>query len=471
MATVRVGLPAWARVLLPGVGLPLLGSALALLPFRVSTTTAALVFVLAVTGAAAMEGLVAGLIASVLSFLFLNLFFTPPVGTLSVQKTGDLVALVVFLLVSVAVGSLLSRAIAQQSRAERREREASLLQHLGQRLLSGDAPRTVLASFGDALVGAMAVTRYEAVLPNGELIAERGGPTPPESPQEFPMVARGNPVGSIRVFPRPDGSRLETEESHLVTAFAAQMAMALDASRLAEDAHAARVDAERSQVQAALLSSVTHDLRTPLASITASVTDLMDAESRLPKEQAQERLETIRQEAARLNRVVGNLLDLSRIRAGALTPSKRPVSIEEVIEGVVGRLESVLAGHRVRLLIRENLPDVPLDVVQIDQALTNVLENAAKFAPAGTEILIAAAQWERWVQVRIADQGPGIPVELRERLLEPFTSGEDVPGTGTGLGLAIARAVVVAHGGTIRIDSAPGGGTVVIMRLPIGDLA
>jgi two-component system sensor histidine kinase KdpD len=469
MATVRDGWPAWARVLLPGVGLPLVGSALALLPFRVSTTAAALVFVLAVTGAAAMEGLVAGLIASVLSFLFLNLFFTPPVGTLSVQKTGDLVALVVFLLVSVAVGSLLSRALAQQSRAERREREARLLQHLGQRLLSGDAPSTVLASFGDALVGAMAVTRYEAVLPNGELIAERGGPAPPESPQEFPMVARGNSMGSIRVYPRTDGSRLENEERHLVTAFAAQMAMALDASLLAEDARAARVDAERSQVQAALLSSVTHDLRTPLASITASVTDLMDTESRLPKEQAQGRLETIRQEAARLNRVVGNLLDLSRIRAGALTPSKRPVSVEEVIEGVVGRLESVLAGHRVRLLIRENLPDVPLDVVQIDQALTNVLENAAKFAPAGTEILIGAARWERWVQVRIADQGPGIPVELRERLLEPFTSGEDVPGAGTGLGLAIARAVVVAHGGTMRIDSAPGGGTVVIMRLPIGD--
>jgi two-component system sensor histidine kinase KdpD len=167
-----------------------------------------------------------------------------------------------------------------------------------------------------------------------------------------------------------------------------------------------------------------------------------------------------------LNRLVGNLLDLSRMRAGALVPAKSPAAIDEVIEAVVARLEPVLRDHEVRLILRDNLPEVPVDVVQIDQALTNILENAARFTPPGKRIVVAAARWGTGVQVRVTDQGPGIPPEDRERVFEPFVRGEG--STGTGLGLAIARAIVEAHGGTIRIGTAPAGGTAVTVELPGG---
>jgi two-component system sensor histidine kinase KdpD len=462
--------PPWVRLALPALVLPGAVTVTAALPFRISTTTAALGFVLAVTGAALIGGSGSGLVASVLSFLALNFSFTPPVGTFSVRKTEDLVALVVFLLVSAVVGALVSRANAQRYRAERREREARLLQHLGTRLLSGASAQSVFESFGRALVDLTGLARYEVVTePEGRLEAEVG--QPPEEGmvrEEFSLVVGSEPVGTLRTYTRPETPQIGNEERDLIQTFTAQMALALEGKRLADVARVAQVDAERSSLQAALFSSVTHDLRTPLASITASVTGLEDTDAELTAKDRTELLETIRQEAHRLNRLVGNLMDLSRLRAGALVPSKRPTPIDEVIEGVLARMEPALRRHRLNVLLREDLPVVPADVVQIDQALTNILENAAKFSSPGSQITVQAARWEDTVQVRVADQGTRIPPELRERVFEPFVRG-DGEAAGTGLGLAIARAVVVAHGGTIRIEDAPGGGTAVVFRLPLKD--
>jgi two-component system sensor histidine kinase KdpD len=460
--------PPWLRLAIPAVLFPGAVTVTATLPVRVSTTAAALGFVLAVTGAALIGGSGSGLVASVLSFLALNFSFTPPVGTFSVRKTEDLVALVVFLLVSAVVGALVSRANAQRYRAERREREARLLQHLGTRLLSGASARSVFESFGRALVDLTGLARYEVVTePEGRLEAEVGRSSEEGMVrEEFSLVVGSEPVGTLRTYTGPEAPRIGDEERDLIQTFTAQMALALEGKRLADVAREAQVDAERSSLQAALFSSVTHDLRTPLASITASVTGLQDTDAELTADGRTELLETIRQEAHRLNRLVGNLMDLSRLRAGALVPSKRPTPIDEVIEGVLARMEPVLRGHRLNVLLREDLPVVPADVVQIDQALTNILENAAKFSSPGSEITVQAARWEHSVQVRIADQGTRIPVELREHVFEPFARGEG-PAAGTGLGLAIARAVVVAHGGNIWIEDAPGGGTAVVFRLPL----
>jgi two-component system sensor histidine kinase KdpD len=464
--------PLSLRVALPAVTLPAIVTGIAALPFRVSTTTAGLAFVLAVTAAVLLGGYPAGLTASILSFLALNFFFTPPVGTFSVQKTEDLVALVVFLLVSAVVGALVSRATAQRHRAERREREARLLQHLGTRLISGESPESVLESFGRALVDLTGVAGYQVRIdPDGRVAARAGEPErDAQAIEEFPIVVGEDRVGVIRTNEPSDGQPLGEGERHLIRTFTAQLALALEGTRLATLAREAQVDAERSQLQAALLQSVTHDLRTPLASITASVTGLLDKEAEFSGAERRELLETIRQEAERLNRLVGNLLDLSRLRAGALTPSKRPAAIDELIEGVVGRMEPTLRGHTLELRLREDLPEVPMDVVQVDQALTNILENAAKFSPAGSRITVQAARWEDTVQVRVADQGPGIPPEDRATAFEPFTRG-DHHGSATGLGLAIAQAVVTAHGGTIWIEEAPGGGAAVMFRLSLGDPA
>ncbi|MGH2674967.1 MAG: ATP-binding protein [Actinomycetota bacterium] len=453
---------------MPAVVLPAVVTGIAALPFRPSTTMAALGFVLAVTAAALIGGSGAGLGASFLSFLGLNFFFTPPVGTLSVGKTEDLVALVVFLLVSAVVGTLVSRANAQRVRAERREREARLLQHLGTRLLSGASSESVFESFGRALIDLTGLARYEVATTTGVQVRVEVGmqPGPEMRREDFPLVVGDQTVGAISAYSRSDGPPFGEGERHLIQTFASQMALALESTRLAGVAREARGDAERSQLQAALLQSVTHDLRTPLASIIASVTSLLDPDAEIAPEVRQELLETSRQEAERLDRLVGNLLDLSRMRAGALTPSKRLTAIDEVIEGVLARLEPTLRRHRLNVVLREDLPETPIDVVQVDQALTNILENAAKHSPRGSQISVSAARWENTVQVRIADQGTGIDPELRRHVFEPFFRGDGAV-SGSGLGLAIAHAVVVAHGGTIWIEDAPGGGTAIVFRLPV----
>lgn len=439
----------------------------ATLPVEISTTTAALCYVLAVVVAAAAAGLVAGLVASALSFLALNLFFTQPIHTFAVDKTEDLVALAVFLAVSVTVGTLLSRVLVQRGRAERREREARLLHHLGTRLMSGVSPEEVLRSLARSITELFGLARCEITSPSieGSIVVDgpghRDATTPPET---VPITANDRELGRIVVVPVGAHVSLGPDERGVIQTLAAQIGLAIEGMRFASEAQDARVEAEANRLRAALFSSVTHDLRTPLASITASVSSLLEDESPLTAPHRRELLETIDHEAGRLNRVVGNLMDLSRMRAGAVAPTKVLTAVDEVIEGVVARSQPLLREHDLRLILRGNLPEVPLDVVLIDQALTNVLENAARFTPPGRQITVTAAHWRDGVEVRVADQGPGIARTERERVFEPFVKGED--STGTGLGLAIARAIVEAHGGSIRIGEAPGGGVAVVIELP-----
>jgi two-component system sensor histidine kinase KdpD len=450
-----------AALVLPGAV-----TLVAALPVSVSTTTAALAYVLAVIGAAAIGGLWPGLVASMLSFLALNFFFTPPFHTFTAAKTEDLVALAVFLAVSATVGTMLSRVLTQRARAERRAQETRLLHHLATRLLTGVPTEDVLRSLARSVTDLFGLARCEITteLAADPIVVEIESRQSSRGPSEtFPMVAKDREVGRIVAVPDGTHSSLGQDERSVIQTFASQMALAIEGMRLASEAQQARVEAETSRLRAALFSSVTHDLRTPLASITASVTSLQEAGAPLSSEDRRELLETIQQEAERLNRLVGNFLDLSRMRAGVLVPAKSPVALDEVMEGVVARLEPLLKEHEVRLILRENVPEIPVDVVQIDQALTNVLENAGKFTPPGKQITVSVARWHGGVQVRIADQGPGIPAEQRERVFEPFVRGEG--STGSGLGLAIARAIVEAHGGRIRVGSAPGGGAAVTVEL------
>jgi two-component system sensor histidine kinase KdpD len=456
------------RVVAAAVVPPAIVTLAAALPVAVSTTTSALAYVLAVVTASVMGGMWAGLAASLLSFLALNLFFTPPLHTFSVAKTQDNVALAVFLAVSATVGTLLSRMLTQRVRAERREREARVLQHLGARLLSGEPTEQVLASLGRSVTTLFGLARCEITteLAQGPIVTSGDEQGSTGEAVTIPMVTRDREVGRIVVFPGSAHPDLGPDERSVIETLATQTALAIEGMRLASEARRARVDAEANRLQAALFSSVTHDLRTPLASITASVSGLQEPGTPLSAEARRDLLETIRQEADRLNRLVGNFLDLSRMRAGALIPSVTPAALDEVIEGVVARLEPQLRGHEVRLFLRENLPEIPVDVLLMDQVLTNLIENAVRFSPKGKTITVAAARWNGGVQVRVADQGPGIMPDQRERVFEPFVRGEG--STGTGLGLAIARAIVEGHGGAIRITEAPAGGTAVVVELPGG---
>jgi two-component system sensor histidine kinase KdpD len=440
-----------------------------LLPVEIPTTTAALCYVLAVVVAAAVGGLVSGLVASVCSFLALNFFFTPPFHTFAVEETADLVALAVFLAVSATVGTMLSRVLEQRARAERREREARLLHHLGSRLRSGVPTEEVLRSLARSVTDLFGLARCEITSPlaDGPIVAQgSGGATTGSREEIIPIAVQDRELGRIVAVPDGGHPALTTEERGVIQTLASQVALAIDGMRLSSEAEAARVEAETNRLRAALFSSVTHDLRTPLASITASVSSLLEEESPLQGADRRDLLETIDQEAGRLNRVIGNLMDLSRMRAGAVAPTKAPAAIDELIEGVVARSGSLLKDHDIRLMLRDDLPEVPMDLGQIDQALTNVLENAARFTPPGRRITVGAAHWRGGVQVRIADRGPGIPREERERVFEPFVRGDG--SSGTGLGLAIARAIVEAHGGTMHVADEPGGGTAVVIELPGG---
>jgi two-component system, OmpR family, sensor histidine kinase KdpD len=440
---------------------------LALIPARVPQTSVALAYVLAVAASAVVGGSWAGWAASLLSFLALNFFFTPPLGTLSVEKSQDLVALGVYFVVSSLVAVLLSRTVSQRARAERREQETLLLNRVGYGLLRGDSIEEVLSRFATSLVDLLDLARCEIVTDvTAPVVVQRDAADLSRQSEVIPMVAQREELGRVVLTARASRSAPNESELDVVRAFASQTALALSGIHLASEANEARMEAEGNRLRAALFSSITHDLRTPLASITASVTSLLDADVRFTHDDRRKLLETIHHEAERLNRLVGNFLELSRMRAGAMIANRTPAAMEEVIEGVLQRLHPILRNHEIRVMIRDGLPEVPIDVVQIDQLLTNVLENAAKFSSAGSEISISATTWHDAVRVRIADQGKGIPASERLSVFEPFTRTDPQDGTGSGLGLSIAQAIVTSHKGKIWIEGAPGGGTAVIFELP-----
>src|SRR6185436_1395925 len=243
-----------------------------------------------------------------------------------------------------------------------------------------------------------------------------------------------------------------------------QAAVALDRARLDARARLAQLDAETNQLRAAMFSSVTHDLRTPLASIKAGVTSLLDVSTVHDATQQRELLLTILEETDRLNRLVGNILDLARIRAGALIPRRVPTDVQEVTEAVLARMRNQLDRVRVELQIPEELPEIAADPMQLDQVLTNLVENAARHSPPSGAVRIHIAREGEAVRVRVSDEGPGIPLAQREKVFEPFYRGREEPERpGSGLGLSIARAVVTAHGGRIWVEETGGGGTVLVV--------
>jgi two-component system sensor histidine kinase KdpD len=457
-----------ARLVLAGVGIPAAATALAAVADAVSTTTAALVYVVAVMLAAALGGRVAGLVAAGLSFLGLNFFFTHPLHTFRVARIEDVVALLVFLSAALFVATLLSIVIEQRIGAQQQEAQARLLHQLGNRLLAGRPIEEVVETFAHDAMGLLGASGCEVRLDTteGPVVATAGSLESAGAQTSIVPVRSGErDVGHIAIASEDPIGR-GTAELGVLQAFATQLGLALEGARLASEADRARMDAETSSMRAALFASVTHDLRTPLASITASVTNLLDPEARMTEEDRSDLLGTILHEARRLNRLVGNLLDLARIRAGAVDAIKLPASINEVIEGTVARLQPTLGDTRIRLLLRDDVPDVPMDVDHIDQVITNVVENGARHSPRGSEITISTAVWREAVEVRISDHGDGIPPEERDRVFQPFVRSDTMREGGAGLGLSIARALVEEHGGRIWIESAPGGGTAVIFRLP-----
>ncbi|MBV8159374.1 MAG: hypothetical protein JO265_00470 [Acidimicrobiia bacterium] len=239
--------------------------------------------------------------------------------------------------------------------------------------------------------------------------------------------------------------------------------MAEDRERLAEEATRAQVLERVDEQRAALLRSVSHDLRTPLASIRAVASDLRDGTA-YDDETRTELLETVCDEAERLDRIVANLLSLSRIEAGALTPDRQAVALEELVADRVRRLAGLFRQTRVQLDVPPDLAFVDGDYTQLDQVVSNLLENAARYAPPASLVRVSAEQRNGMVELRVADEGIGVPDWERRRIFEPFRRGEG--SRSSGVGLAICKAIVEAHGGSIDVERTVGGGATFVVALP-----
>jgi two-component system sensor histidine kinase KdpD len=426
------------------------------LPFReVDAVVPTLLYLLAVVAAAALGRAWSGPVAATLSFLGLNFLFTPPVHTLRVNKLEDLVALIVFLAVSVIVGTLLARSLAERERVERREQEAAILHGLLLSLRSGEPIEEAMRTFALGMLRLFDLERcvIDSDAP-GVVFAvsvPRAAPDPGTGAPVFRAALPPQEAGRMVLSRRMGGPAFGREERDVLSGMGEQVGSALERARLDAEVRKAHLDSETNQARAALFSSVTHDLRTPLASIKAAISSLMQKDVEFSAEERHDLLLTVHEETDRLNRLVGNLLDLSRDRAGVLKPIKMPTSLEEVINS----------------LIRPDLPEIPLDPMQIDQVMTNLIENAVRFSPPGSEIAVAAARSGGMLQVRVADRGPGIPQEDREIVFEAFHTGSS-RASGTGLGLAISRAIVETHDGRIWAEGTPGGGTTMVFELPLG---
>jgi two-component system, OmpR family, sensor histidine kinase KdpD len=440
------------------------------LALRLNSTAAAGGFVLAVIFSVLLWGAKAGLLVSVVSFFGLNVFFTPPLRTFVVGKVEDLVALGVFLVVSVVVSRLFSDLVAERERAERREREMAYLFNVAQALLGGSTLRQTLTVVAQALVDAFALGRVEIRVEDPGSNAqssisvsagEHRGP-----PVDLPL---GRQPGSVVLFARGD-EPVDRETVNLAEAFISQAALAVERARLDAEARRARLESEASELRAALFSSVTHDLKTPLSSVKAAVTSLLDTDVRLSSDDSQALLETILAETDRLGRLLENVLELARIQAGARVRRSERADVAELVGAVLQRLGGRLGGRAVDVQIRDDLPEVAVDVVQIDQVLTNLIENAVRFAPPDEPVGITAGLWDSKVVMRISDRGPGIPKVERDRVFDPFYSADRGTGRGgSGLGLAISRAILTAHQGQISVEETPGGGTTVVFTLPVAD--
>src|SRR6185295_15298731 len=337
-------------------------------------------------------GIRAGVIAAVLCSLGFTFFFTAPEYALRVARVQDAVAAVVFLVVGSVVGLLVARMIDERERATERERDARLLGYLATKLLSGEPLDRVLDDFASALIEPFALLRcvVSATTDDGDAQERSIGGEGPGGPTQTLTISIGNVSFGTLTAVRPVGGRVFTDEDReLLEAAAKQAAFALERARLDAQVRGAQLDSETSRLRAAMFSSVTHDLRTPLASIKAGVTSLLDVAVRHDPAQERELLTTILEETDRLNRLVGNLLDLARIRAGALTPTRQPGAMDEIVEVVLARMRSRLADHVVTADLPARLPDVSVDPVQLDQVLTNLLENAGRHAPKGSEINVS----------------------------------------------------------------------------------
>ncbi len=503
------------RQTLLGYGVALLAVLLAtpvidLLGSYLTTTSALMLYLLVVLGVASAFGVGPAVLASFAAVITYDWCCVPPIGP-GIADPAEWLALYLFLATALVAGQLAGRLRQRTEEARRRERAAVLLYQVSEMLNGPENPDQGLNSVtahlraelnlagcailladakgrlkpvaveGDFPVGS-AETMAASVLTQNRLTTYLGSPTRPgrwirvvgparaglaggRTGRTFliPLRTGGHLVGVLGLTRQPGEPPFTRDEDHMIAGIAQQVAQAIERARLREEAIAADVLRQADEFKTTLLHSVSHNLRTPLAAIKAAAGSLLQEEVAADPALRRELTLTIEREVDRLNRIIGNLLDMSRLEAGMLQPNKQLYPLAELINDVIDRMRPLVADHWVVVDIPEDLPPVPLDYVQVDQVLSNLLENAFKYAPPGSEIRVVARQVNGAVRVSVIDHGPGIPPEERERVFDRFYRGA----RGIGLGLAVARGLVEAHGGKIWVETTPGGGATLSFTLPL----
>jgi two-component system sensor histidine kinase KdpD len=449
---------AWTLALLAP---PLLTLVLAAMRGALTLPGDLLLFLLLVVVVAAIGGLLPALVAAVSGSLFANYYFTPPLHTFTISEGENLFALFVFIVVAGVVSYLVSVASRRSAEAARARAEAETLAALGGTLVAADDPLPQLVAQLRAAFSAdsVAVLREEG---DGWSVEAAEGSPEPRRPEDATLRVTLSAHEVLAVT----GEGLTDSDLDVLREFAAQVQLALESRRLRARVEAAAGLAEANELRTALLAAVSHDLRTPLASIKASVTSLLQRDVVWTPEATTEFLSTIDEETDRLNALVGNLLDMSRLQTGVVNLVMREVGYDEVVpRALAGLPESPIP---VLINVPETLPRVRADAALLERVVANLADNARSWSPPECSVLVEAGAVQDRVDLRVIDHGPGIPVDQREEVFRPFQRLGDNPrhGSGVGLGLAVAKGFVEVMGGEITVDDTPGGGATIVVSLP-----
>lgn len=462
-----------------------------------AATNLVMVYLLGVVWVSRRSGKWPSIAASLASVAAFDFFCVPPYYTFRVNDYEYLVTFAAMLVVALLISRLTVNARAQTVRALEREHHTRALYQLSKRMSAGrttDSAARIAAETTGATFGASVTIflpneqgKLTAVVPLAEGDTEpavaqwvydhgqpagRGTETLPGSAAFYlPLRGAEHVLGVMALRPDRAAPPYTPEQYHLLEAFASQTAVAVERALAAAAAEQATLRAKTEQMRSSLLSTVSHDLRTPLASITGAASSLLDQGGRLDQATSRELLESIVEEARRLSRLVANLLDMTRIESGAVEVRKEWVPLEEIVGAALSRLERQLAGRDVVTALPPDLPLVEVDDVLMEQVFVNLIENAVNHTPPGTPVEITAEAADGHVRVEVRDRGPGLPPGSETRIFEKFVRGAADGSRGAGLGLAICHAVVAAHGGTITAENRPGGGAVFRVRLPAREVS
>ncbi|MFZ1879985.1 MAG: ATP-binding protein, partial [Gaiellaceae bacterium] len=420
-----------------------------LLKPHVPVLSLGVLYIFAVLPVAIVWGLGFGIAVAVASMLALNFFFLPPLYTFTLADSRNWFALAVFLVTAVVVSELATR-------SRRQARESALLARIATSLLARGSVSTELERIAAEAARALRVERARI-----EVAAD----APPESGAEsYPLTAGDREVGKIYL---QGGRERDTRaRRRLLPALASLLGVAIDRERLAREAYEAEALRRSDAMKTALLRAVSHDLRSPLMAILTSAGALVHGDLTLESTDRRELGETILGEAERLDRLVSNLLDLSRLQAGAANPEPEISAIEDLVLQALDSVEA--AGGRIEVSLPEESSNVRVDVQQLERVLANLVENALHYSPPSEPVRIKVSESTSEVLVRVIDRGPGIAPGEDERIFEPFQRGTRTGDVrGAGLGLAIARGFADANGGRVWAESREGQGATFVLALPL----